>query len=156
MLLGPGFALLMVGVVAATVNGVLLGRFLMTPGSELEHARWQVQEFRNQQLDLQARAAENDPAPADPPDTSALEEDIAQAWATRVIPFHVAGFLCGVATACGGLATLTGRFYPLALLGCVTAILNLNYLCCVPGFAAGAWAGLMLVRDDGRQHFRRS
>jgi hypothetical protein len=156
LLLGPGFALLMVGVTAATVNGVLLGRFLLRPGADLDHARWQVQELRNQQLELLAKEAKKGEPPPAPPDTSAADEELARAWVQRLVPFHAGSLALGLLAAAGGVATLTGRLYPLALAGCVAAAVNVNYLCCVPGAAAGAWAGLMLVRDEGRRHFQRS
>ena len=149
MLVGPGFALLMIGGMAATVNGYVLGRFLLVPGAVLDHARWQVQELRNQQLEL--RAKEKDAPP--PPDTAAVDEEMARAWEPRLFPFHAGSMVLGLLAAAGGLATLTGRLYPLALLGCLAAAVNVNYLCCVPGFGAGAWAALMLVRDEGRKHF---
>jgi hypothetical protein len=53
------------------------------------------------------------------------------------------------------VAMVLGRGYWLAMAGCVAAALCVNPCCCVPGFVAGLWGFLMLVRDEGQRYFAR-
>lgn len=154
-LLGPGFALLIIGAVGAFVNGYLLLRFLTVPGSDVAYARSQIQEMRNlegmRRVPAAAKAKAEPPPP--PEDTAEADEALAQSWAPGMVPVHAVSLVLSALTAAGGAATLTGRLYPLALLGCAAAAVNVNNLCCLPGGAAGLWGLLMLVRDENRRHF---
>lgn len=53
----------------------------------------------------------------------------------------------------GGLAMVRRRHYRMAQLGCVLASLNIPHLCCVPGAMVGLWGLLLLLSDEGREHF---
>jgi len=55
-----------------------------------------------------------------------------------------------------GVSMLLRKNYRLAQLGCALAGLNLPHLCCVPGAIFGLWGLLMLMSDEGRDHFAGS
>jgi hypothetical protein len=71
-----------------------------------------------------------------------------------MVPLHWASTAVSALAFLGGVAILRGRWYPLAVAGCVAAILNVNHLCCLPGAVAGVWGLMALVRDDVRAHFK--
>lgn len=54
----------------------------------------------------------------------------------------------------GGLAIVRRRHYRMAQLGCILAAVNVANGCCVPGAVFGLWGLLMLMSDEGREHFR--
>jgi hypothetical protein len=170
MFLVPGFALLILSVASLFSNGYVALTCLRDPNFAVEQARLQVSALRNTERlagpnDTQAKIT--DPTPQDL--FAALagqgariaeqlhqDERLAQSWAPSVGPIHWA--FVGVSTLMflGAVAILTGRFYWLAWLGSIAAILNLNNACCMPGAIVGIWAMLMLARDEGRAHFKRN
>lgn len=169
MFLLPGFALLILGGAGVFINGYVAWDAATRPAAPLEHGRRLVNDLRSLE-GLTAPAEESkgksdDPTPQDlfaavagqaarHAEQVRSDEALAAGWAPRVAALHAV--FCGVSlvAAAGGLAILRGRWYWLALTGCVAAMLNLNSGCCVPGTIAGLWGILVLVRDDGRKYFR--
>ena len=78
---------------------------------------------------------------------------MARAWQPSVAPASHYSFAASTLVAVGGVCILRGRYYPVAILGCLAALVNVNHLCCLPGGVAGVWGLLSLVRDEGRAHF---
>lgn len=172
ILIYPAFVLLMLGLAGTLVNGYLSALFLVVPGSDLEFARGRVREVRSAELLAAAgpaasgrwehapRAAAGGAAAAQATvEAAEAEEDrrnevLAAEWAPGMKPIHSASTAISVLALLGGWAMLRGRWYPLAILGCVAAAVNVNHLCCVPGVFAGVWGLFALFRDDGRAYFR--
>ena len=167
-LVGPAFGLLMLGLAGTLVNGYLFALFSLHPGADLEFARGRVREVRSAQI----LAAAGKPSQWEPMPHAAVagvaagsvgaeadaerhDEELAQSWAPAMRSLHLASAVVSGLVLLGGVATLSGRWYPLALLACVAAILNVNHLCCLPGAVAGVWGILALVRDEARAYFRR-
>lgn len=173
LLIYPAFVLLMLGLAGTLVNGYLSALFAFVPGSDLEFARGRVREVRSAELltavgraaqgnwEHAPRAAAGGVAAAQATVGAAeAEEDrqneaLATEWAPGMKPIHFVSTALSVVALLGGWAMLRGRWYPLAVLGCVAAAVNVNHLCCVPGVFAGIWGILVLVRDEGRAYFRR-
>jgi hypothetical protein len=59
----------------------------------------------------------------------------------------------GAVTFAGGVAMIRRKGYRLAQVSCLVAALNLPHLCCVPGAVLGLWGLLLLMSDEGREHF---
>ena len=76
-----------------------------------------------------------------------------EAWATRMKSVHTASTVTSLLAALSGFCILRGRWYWVALFGCVAAMTTVGQACCIPGTIAGLWGILALVRDDGRAHF---
>lgn len=166
-LLVPGFSLLILGVAGAFVNGYIAGDCYANPGAEIEHAAKYVQEFRNldEQLNFGRKRKKDDDASeheafmaaagggAGATVLIAVDTAMTEAWATRMKPVHAFSTLTSLVTALAGWCILRGRWYRVALLGCVSAMVTVGQACCIPGIVAGLWGLLVLVRDDGRTHF---
>ena len=158
LLAGPALALLVVGLVGVVVNGMMTVLFAVKPGSELDYARGRVQEIHNIDAMLAlkesgGKAAKAEGVVAEP--NREADEELARVWAPAMKPIHLTFLIVSVVTVFGGAAMLSRRFYPLAFIGCLAAMANVNNFCCVPGGIAGLWGILVLVRDDGRELFRR-
>ena len=158
ILLAPMFLLIMLGLAGTASNGYLMARFYTKPGSDLEYARGRVGEVNWTEALTTIGSKEQIPVdglsmvggtivPA------SKDELLAHAWAGRMKRLHEISTGISVIVFVGGVCILTGRFYWLALLGCVAAMLNVNNLCCLPGGIAGFWGILVLVRDDARIYF---
>jgi hypothetical protein len=166
MLLVPGFALLILGAAGVFANGYVATEATFRPGASVELARRTIDYLR----DADTAGAPNRKKNEDNPREAytalvgtaagvATEELIDQRRAEEAAPY--VGPVCwsfvavSLVMAGGGLATLLGRWYWLALAGSVAALVNVNLCCCVPGLVAGLWGILTLSRDDGRRHFGR-
>jgi len=163
-LIFPAFALIVLGLIGTLVNLYMSVQFTFRPGSDLEYARLLVAEQRAQKAlyTIGNREEDWEPAPhaavAGPAATLAMDdvqdERLAATWAENLAPLHYASTIASLLSLLGGIAIVRGRYYPLALLGCLAAILNFNHFCCVPGAVAGIWGILALIRDDVKPHFR--
>lgn len=167
LFLVPGFALLILGAAGAFVNGYVAWETTNNPEKAAEHGRRMVGDLRS--VDALTGASRESKGKGDvtPQDVFAAvagqaarvgeqeraDEAVAAAWAPWVAGAHALFLGVSVLSALGGLAIISGRWYWLALLGCVAGMLNLNHFCCVPAGIAGLWGILTLVRDDGRKHF---
>ena len=166
-LLVPGFGLLILGVAGAFVNGYVAVDCFANPGGAREHAARYVQEFNNldKQLNFNKPRKKDDEASdhelfmaaagggAGATVLIGVENAITEAWATRMKSVHTASALTSLFAAVSGWCILRGRWYRVALLGCVAAMTTVGQACCIPGTIAGLWGILALVRDDGRAHF---
>ncbi|MFY7952959.1 MAG: hypothetical protein ACOVT5_10655 [Armatimonadaceae bacterium] len=168
MFLVPGFALLILGAGGLFANGYIACQAVFEPGGSVKFSRLMLDYLRNaDEAGTPAQQAKG--KPDDPREAfaavmgtavgAAEKEEIdrlrAEERAKWVGPVFVLSTLASLLTAGGGLAILLGRWYWLAMVGSVAAILNGGLCCCVPGLVAGLWGVLMLVRDDGRRHFAR-
>jgi hypothetical protein len=167
MLMVPGFALLILGVAGAFVNGYIAFDCLAHPPAAREHANRYVREFNNldQQLNFNKKPKKDDEASehelfmaaagggAGATVLIAIEEAMTDAWTPRMQPVHLWSAFTSLLAAVAGWCILRGRYYALCLLGCLSAMLTVGQACCVPGVVAGVWGFLTLVRDDGRAHF---
>jgi hypothetical protein len=161
----PAFGLLLLGLSGTLVNGYLSVLFEFKPGAAMEFARGRVREVRSAEVysSLGKKSGGWSHAPeaaivgvaAAGYEEEQIDERLAASWAPAMQPVHLIFTGISAVAALGGLAILLGRWYPLALLGCVAAIINVNHLCCLPGAVAGVWGILMLVRDEVREYFRR-
>jgi hypothetical protein len=161
----PAFALIVLGLAGVLVNGYLSVLFALKAGADRDFARGRVAEVRSSQaLSAGMKGGEWQYAPAAAVAGGAAavaaeerdNEEVVETWAPGMKPLHLASTAVSAVAFLGGLSTLTGRFYPMAVLGCVAAILNVNHLCCLPGAVAGVWGLLALARDEVRPHFRRT
>ncbi len=167
-LLVPGFALLILGAAGLFSNGYVAGTALFEPGGSVRLSRLFLDYLRNADETgtpaQQAKGKPDDPRAAfaavlGTAAGAAQQEEIdrvrAENAAPWVGPYHAVFAALSVVMIGGGLATLLGRWYWLAMAGSVAAIFNLGLFCCVPGLVAGLWGVLALARDDGRRHFLR-
>jgi hypothetical protein len=167
-LLIPAIALLMIGFAGVLVDGYLSFRFATQPNATRDYALGRAVEARSilGMGDAKETASERwghatHAAAAGAALTLAagnfIDDDadarLAAAWAPSVARASWLSLAASVLAAAGGACMLSGRFYWLALAGCVAATLNVNHLGCVPGGIAGVWGILTLVRDEGRLHF---
>ena len=161
----PGFGLLMLGLAGTLVNGYLAARMSLQPGFDREFARGRVGEVRSAEA---MSGAMSEPTAWSGEPGAALggtvavvaaeelaNEELAAAWAPGMTPLHWVSTAVSAVAFLGGVAILRGRWYPLAVAGCVAAILNVNHLCCLPGAVAGVWGLMALARDDVRAFFKR-
>jgi len=170
-LIVPIYGLMLVGVTGCFVSGFLSARFARVPGADYDYAYARVIELRSNlnansvgkptddEWEHLASAAVAGPAAAihaAPFLEGARNEELATAWQPAIVPTTLISLGFSIVTVFGGLSMLSGRLYPLAFLGCLAAIFNVNYLCCVPGAIVGLWGILMLVRDEVRPHFGRA
>lgn len=142
-LLLPAFGLTLVGFASLAANGYLAARFAGDPGAAREAAKAQFQWMRP--AGFGAEEPEADRSRLD--DERGADMVRTLRW---VLPLAAAG---GAVTLAGGLAMVFRKGYRLAQFGCVVAAVNLPHLCCVPGAAFGLWGLLMLMGDEGREHF---
>lgn len=147
MLLLPAFGLLFVGFAGLAVGGMNTMRFLGDGNAAKQEVLQLFQEARKRGL-LTDGPQE--------PDARAKFDDERAAQSAKsirvIVPLFavVSGFVFY-----GGIAMATRRHYRMAQLGCVLAMVNLAYGCCVPGAFAGLWGLLMLGSEEGREHFQR-
>ena len=160
-LFGPALALILFGMAGLLVNGYLSLMFAFQPGSDHEFARTRVKQVRTAGVLAEAKKNANIPEdereelPAAEAPLSPEEEALAVAWTPNMRPLHLFGTFASSLTLSAGVCLLAGRYYWLAVIGCIAAWLNVDPICCIPGGLAGVWGLLMLVRDDARGHFRR-
>lgn len=168
LLVVPAFGLLMLGVAGTLVNGYLSVLFTFVPGADREFARGRVREVRSAQILSDAGKPHRwVPMPyaavagvaagslASEAEQDRLDEELARTWAPGMKPLHWISTAVSAVVLLGGFAILRGRWYALALLGSVAAIVNVNHLCCLPGAVAGVWGVMTLVRDEARAYFGR-
>jgi hypothetical protein len=165
----PALGLILLGFAGTLVNGYLSARFALEPGFDREYARGRVREVRairalpggtrgTDEWPHAPRAAVSGAAAAAATVEAVedLEEELlANAWSEGVLrPVHWYSTAVSLLAMLGGVAIVRGRWYPLAVAGCVAAIVNVNHLCCLPGAVAGVWGLAVLARDDVRAYFK--
>jgi hypothetical protein len=132
----PAFGLMLVGVVSVVVNAYTLAVIAGDPAGFEEGIKAQV-EAVSKALGQAPQAGGNNPA------VNWRLFAALTGW----------GGLCGAVSFVGGLGIALRRWRRLAQVGCVTAMLNLPNLCCIPGAVFGVWGLLMLMSEEGRGHF---
>ena len=129
------FALMLLGVVSVASNGLTLATVLSDPA--------EFQASKEQQAKDLAKVMGQDP------------EKFGAGMDWRILAGIMAwGVVCGLASAGAGLAIAVRRWYWLARLGSILAILNVAGCCCVPGGIVGVWTTLLLRTEEARSHFR--
>jgi hypothetical protein len=73
--------------------------------------------------------------------------------ASRILLQSAIFVALGLLTFFGALAMIAGRAYGLAIIGAVTALLNMSACCCLPAAPFSLWALILLSRDDVRAQF---
>lgn len=139
----PAFGLMLVGIVSFLVNGFLLIQFLSSPDHGKEWLQAQMPQVR--QWGFQEKDAKGTPEEQDAQAAAELAPKLLWVW-----PIAMAA---GAVTFAGGVAMIRRKGYRLAQIGCLVAALNLPHLCCVPGAVLGLWGLLLLMSDEGREHF---
>jgi hypothetical protein len=136
MLWAPAFGLMLVGVVSLVVNGLTLAAIARDPAQFEEQKKAEAAEL-GKLLGQDLQAGANNPG-ANWRLLAAIS-----AW----------GIVCAAASFLGGLGIVLRRWYRLARLGSALAIVNVAGCCCVPGAVCGIWASLLLMSEEGREHF---
>lgn len=132
----PAFGLMLVGVIAAGLNGYTLAAIAADPAGFAAAKKAEAEGLAvklGQDPQLVAGNAFVRPGPL----------------------AGIAGYgvVCGLASLAAGLAMATRRAYRVAQVGCVLAAVNLPNLCCLPGALFGLWGMLILMGEEGRSHF---
>jgi hypothetical protein len=145
MLMIPAFGLLLLGFTGLVVGVWYTVRYASDGGAANQDVVHLVQEARKNKL------LADGPQEADAREK--FDRDRAAEWAKSIrvlVPLFavVSGFVFY-----GGIAIVTRRHYRMAQLGCVLAVVNLAYGCCLPGALVGLWGLLLLSSDEGREHF---
>lgn len=145
MLLLPAFGLMVLGITGLLVGGWYTTRYASDPAQAKQDVRQLIEESRKRGLGPPALA---DPAEQEQADNNQAE-DMAPFLRVLIPLFTVVSGLVFY----GGVAIALGRHYRMAQLGCILAMVNLPYGCCIPGLAVGAWGLLMLNSAEARAHF---
>lgn len=145
MLMLPGFGLMLVGIASLAVNGFLFGRFVTSPDGGKSWLKDQIPALRRTGMVPPEEKEKENQAQQDEQAVADLAPKLRWVWLVAAA--------AGGVTFAGGLAMVRRRRYKLAQLGCVLAAVNLPHLCCVPGAVFGLWGLLMLMSDEGREHF---
>jgi|GEM_PF-1901049 len=169
LLIVPGFALMILGGAGLFANAYVAGRCWNDPGFNAVYARARVDDLRGSEnltgpAGATKKRSSEDASPqeafaalAGTLAYAAYQEQtdaaLAEEWAPYVARLHSIFAGISLVSFIGGACIVWGRFYWLAILGCVAAIVNVNLMCCVPGTVAGLWGILTIVRDEGRKHF---
>ncbi|HET6572630.1 MAG TPA: hypothetical protein VFG68_03430 [Fimbriiglobus sp.] len=161
----PAFGLLVLGLAGTLVNAYLAARMSLETGFARDFARGRVREVRS--AESMSGAMSKPTGWSDAPGAAVggaaavvaaeeeADEKLAAAWARGMTPLHWASAAVSAVVLLGGVAALRGRWLPVAVAGCVAAILNVNHLCCLPGAVVGVWGLLALARDDVRAWIKR-
>ncbi|MDB5313089.1 MAG: hypothetical protein JWO38_7291 [Gemmataceae bacterium] len=144
----PAFGLMLVGIVSLIANGVLFGRFVTSPDGGKDWVKNQLPAIR--QMGLVPPEAQTD---KEKENKEAADEQAAADLAPKLRWVWLAAAAAGGVVFAGGLAIVRRKNYRLAQFGCVLAAVNVPHLCCVPGAIFGLWGLLMLMSDEGREHF---
>ncbi|MCE9531231.1 MAG: hypothetical protein K8T89_08940 [Planctomycetes bacterium] len=137
----PGLLLLIVGICGVATNGMIA--YMLTFGMNeivanlkkaVNNPDDQIHKFAQRKL---------------------TEEDIKEA--NLLVLRDVALTFLGVSTAVvlGSIAILSRRFFGLAILGSIAAIINLGNGCCLLGFPVGVYCLIKLFDPDSRALFRK-
>jgi hypothetical protein len=164
-ILVPMIGLLVFGAAGMLVNGYFFYLFQTRPGSEKEIALKLVQQLRSTTKDP-AEAVRKDKTLTDAEKTAGIEkalaeqavddEKLAAAWAPwikAIAPWFV---LVSLGEFLGGVAFLQKRWMPLAWIGCLCAVGNINHGCCFPGAILAVWGAFVLISTDGRRYFGKA
>ncbi len=163
----PGFALLILGLGGTFGSSYIASDIYLNPGADRKYALLMLNYARDGEqagkpADKNRGKQEVDPfdpfgAVAGGAGVAAAQEQAilarAESGSGWIGPTMLALAGVGLVMAGGGVAMLLGRWYWLAMAGCVACFLNLNPCFCGPGGVAGVWGLLILVKDDGRKHF---
>jgi hypothetical protein len=164
----PIYSHVILGLAGLIVGVFLILQFLTVPDADYRYAYGRVIEFRSganarQSIQPTDEAWEHSSAAAAvgaalaihgaPVLEDARDQALARAWQPAIWPTTLISLALSTLTLLSGISMLLGRGYWLAFLGCVAAIIHVNYLCCLPGVVSGVWGLLMLVRDDARQFY---
>jgi hypothetical protein len=141
LLLLPAFGLMLVGFASLAANGYLFIHFVTSADGGRGWLKNQMPAIKQMGLKVEGE----DPAQTDERVADELAPKFRWVWLA-------AAAAAGVEVA-AGFSILRRRRYRLAQLGCTLAALNLPHLCCVPGAIFGLWGLLMLLSDEGREHF---
>jgi hypothetical protein len=145
MLMLPAFGLMLVGIASLIANGVVFVRFATSPDGGTSWLKDQMPTIRQMGLVTSEEKGKENQA--------AQDEEAAAELAPKLKWVCLAAAVAGGVTFAGGLAMVLRKGYRLAQVACVVAALNLPNLCCVPGAIFGLWGLLMLMSDEGREHF---
>ena len=127
--MAPAIALIVMGLLALLSDVYALVTILADPA-----------QFRQQMQQMQAMMPGGGPPPFDP----------LQAAKVVSVIFVVMSLIQIV----GGVCMAMRRGYPVAIIGAVVAIVNCtNVLICIPNFAIGIWAMIVLFLPGVRAHF---
>ena len=158
----PMLGLLVFGAAGVLVNGYFFYLFLTRPGSEKEIALKLVDQLRATTADP-ADVARRDKNLTDAEKAAAVEkaradqalddEKLAEAWAPRLRAVTPWFALVSFGEFLGGVAFLKKRWMPLAWLGCLCAVANVNQGCCFPGAIIAVWGAFVLISTEGRRYF---
>lgn len=140
MLMAPGIALLLVGLLGMVLNLFRAGSVFVGGLEGVEATVQQIQDLAQQF----SPGGENPLAQLSPQTLYRL----------FLLEFAVFLFI-DLLMALAGLQMLRGRSYPLAVLGSTLALLNFfDCICCALSFPIGAWALIVLLQPDTRSSFR--
>jgi len=138
----PGLFLLMVGLCGVAVNGTVAAVLSFNIDVVLDVMKKAIDDPKND-----FRKADG---------TKLTHDDVK---AENLMPFRnfsVIFLAVSVIVSLGAFAILLKRFYWLALLGSVVAIVNFGVLCCLPGAPVGIFCLVKLCNSDVRSLFRHS
>ena len=141
----PAFGLMLVGFAAALANGALFLQFAKNPDGGKEWLKGQLPGIRQMGF----------AHPQEAGDAEDQEEKAAAELAPKLFWVWPVATIAGGITFASGLSMLQRKRYRLAQLGCVLAAVNLPHLCCVPGAIFGLWGLLLLMSEEGREHFAK-
>lgn len=139
----PAFGLILVGFASLIANGYLFVHFLTSGDGGRGWVKNQMPVLRQMGVKPQA----------DDADQEASADQVANQLAPKFLWVWLAAGIVASLELAAGVAMLRRKNYRLAQLGCALAGLNLPHLCCVPGAVFGLWGLLLLMSDEGREHF---
>lgn len=141
LLMLPAFGLMLVGFASLIANGYLFAHFLASADGGRGWVKNQMPALK--QMGVKAEGE----------DDAQMADRVANELAPKFRWVWLAAALVGGVEVAAGVSMLRRKHYRLAQVGCALAGLNLPHLCCVPGAIFGLWGLLMLMSDEGREHF---
>jgi predicted Zn finger-like uncharacterized protein len=133
----PGIILLLIGIVGPLAIG--RGAYLaISDPEQVKNQAFQTQEEFHKQLKIEFHEKE--------------AKEFA-GWAPAII---VVAFVVSVLPLFGGISMLTTRFYPVAILGSLAAMIDLVFCMCLIGAPVGIYCLIKLFDPEIRALFRRS
>jgi len=176
-ILFPGLLVMLVGLMGMIVNGAVCVTAIFSPDEFVRQTKQEMQDIQNfmNVEPPKVKPAENKDAvpnpavPAKAPDPEipavAVDQDkpaeapfvIADAdlqigvktrrWATFFF------FGTSLTTVIGAVCAITMKSHRLAVVGSITAMLNISNCCCVPGFPLGVWLLMVLLDAEVQMVF---
>ncbi len=137
----PGMFLLVIGLLTVGVNTLMLAMIDGQPEQLQEGFRQGMLKLLGDEIALQK-------------ENQQLTQELAKEFLQQVRTPTLVTLGVGMVTCCGGISILTTRFWAIAMLGAIGAVVNIGWGCCFGGTPVGVWCLVLLLHPEIRRSFR--